>query len=201
MSYLPVEVLQRTVLPEGDDEDILTDILEIEELWTGFYPIIQYYPLDKRTTSLRNTGDGSLNVDTLVGESGASKFDMLWGESMDPGQTTWVQPQGTAGAVKANDVEVFKAPIPVNARVTVVRKHQKLEKYGFDTNDKWIGQLIVSIPVSILDRLGIYAQPGDKLLWDSDFFTVFSPSRTGLWKNTNIQLYVNLLCPRLRHGS
>lgn len=200
MPYLPPDVLQQTTLPEASGEDISTDIALIEDMW-DLFPTVMYYSLDKRTTSSKDSGDNQINPDKLSGETGATKYDVLWGESVDSTKTTWVQPQGTNGVVQAVDVEVFKDPIPMKARVTVVREHQKLEKYGFPTNDKWISGLILMIPCSLLDKAGIYCGPGDKVLWDGDQFSVFAPKRTGMWHNTNIFLYVNLLCPRTRHGS
>ncbi len=199
--YIPPEVLQRTDFPEASGEDLLQDIGLIEEAWDIHFPTIQYFQLDKRTTSIKNTDDDQIDLSKTSGESGASKFDTLWGESIDASKTTWVQPQGTDGDVVATDPEVFKPAVAMRARVRRIIKDMKLEKYGIDSNDKWIGGVLVIMPCSLLDKALVTCISGDKLLWDTDYYLVVEPKRGGWWKSTNVPLYVTLVCEHLHHGS
>jgi hypothetical protein len=198
VTYLPPSVLQRTTFPEASGEDLVTAIRQIEEVWTTCFPTVQYSMLNKLTTPV--TTDGVADVNQPSGTTGGSKFDVLWGESTDPAQTAWVQPHGTAGDVAAADVEVFAAAVPVHARVTRVDAEVKLDRYGFDQDDKWIGGLLVTIPCSLMDERLLTCGAGDRILWDANEWYVAEPRRSGWWYSTNVALYVNAICVRRRHG-
>ncbi len=194
MPYINASLTTDTAFPEGGGSDLATSIELIEEAWEVHYPLVTYYPIDKRTTPVAD-------VNTLSGEAGASKFDPLYGESADPTQTVWKQPHGTAGVVKAAVVEVWTDPVEVRARVQRVTDETDLKKVGFDSNDKWIGGLVLTIPSSMLDTLGVTCQAGDKFYWDNDEYVVKKPVQTGYWHNTNVRLYVSLGCERHIKGS
>lgn len=200
MPYLPPNVLQQTGFPQVDGIDLSTHIRLIEEAWRVHFPAIQYFQIDRRSTKVADN-QNVVNPDTLSGEAGASKFDVLWGEAADSSKTTWVQPQGTAGGVQASDPEVFKPLVAIHARVTRVTKKKQLTARGFDANDKWIGGLLLDIPASMLDAATITCSGGDKVRWDGDEWLVVAPGRSGWLWNANVSLYVSLYCERYRHGS
>ncbi len=194
MPYLPPRVTEDTRFPAAYGPDLATTLSLIEERWAVSFPEVDYYSLDKRTTVVAN-------ANTLSGETGAAKYDPLYNESADPAQTVWKQPHGTAGTVKAADVEVYKTVIRIRAQVQQIEDTTDLKKLGFDQNDKWIGGLILSIPASLLDAAAITCIAGDKIIWDGDEFLVDKPRQTGPYNNTNLRLYLVLACTRRRHGS
>lgn len=196
MPYLPsVRPSDPTAFPEQSGKDLDMDVRLIQELWETVYPLVPYVMIDRRTTPVAD-------VNTLTGEAGASKFDPLWGESQDANRTTWRQPHGTDGAVKAADVEVFKTPVSLHMQVNpVTETRPDLHKYGFDEDDRRIGRLLVTIPCSLLDNGNVVCTAGDLVKWEGDEFLVLKTRLTGYWKNTNVRLYMSLLCDHRRHGS
>lgn len=196
MPYLPAtRPTDPTVFPEQSGRDLDMDVRLIHELWQTVYPKVRYQMIDRRSTPVADTN-------TLTGEAGASKFDALWGESVDPARTTWKQGHGTAGSVKTADVEVHKPAVPLHMQILVVQEGSPdLKKYGFDEDDRRIGQLVVNIPASILDEGGVTCSAGDLILWDGDSFLVIKTRLGSYWHNTNVRLYMSLLCEHRRHGS
>lgn len=195
MPYLPPRPTDPTQFPEPSGLDLDTDVRMIEETWVVNYPLIGYKQIDKRVTTVADP-------DTLSGETGSTKFDVLYGEPVDPSRTTWRQAHGTAGAQPAADLEVYKDEVRVNWRLLPVNEGSPdLKKYGFDNDDRRVGQVLASVPVSLLDKLGVIATPGDLLLWERDEFIVLKTRLSGYWKNTNVRLYMNILCDHRRHGS
>ncbi len=193
MTYLPPAATQATYFPTEGGADLATSVALIEERWRVTFPQVSYFPLDKRVTPSDSAH--------LSGESGASKFDPVWGETVDSARTTWAQPHGTAGSVKAADVEVYRSPVSLYAKIQVVEDEKDMRKYGFDNNDRWIAGLVLTIPASMLDTAGITCIAGDKFAWDGDEYSVRRARLAGYYFNSNVRLYVKLGCDRRRHGS
>lgn len=198
MPYLPPSPTRPndpTTFPRPADEDLRTSLALIEEMWEVNYPLIGYQQMDKRTTPVED-------VNTLTGEAGSTKWDAMWGEAADPSRDTWKQAQGTAGAVAAADVEVYRPRVELRFMVNhVAAESPDLKKYGFDDDARRVGSLVATVPVSMLDKQGVIAGAGDLLLWEGDEWVVIRPKLTGYWGNTNLRLYMNLLLERRRHGS
>lgn len=197
MTYLPTDLAHPTLFPLAGGADLATSITMIEERWRVHCPVITYRQLDKRTTPATAPMAGG----QLTGEAGASKFDPMWGESVDPASTTWVQPHGTGGTVKAAHVEVYLPDEPVHAQVARIDDSTEMKKHGLDSSDKHIGGLIVTIPSSMLDAVGVTCRPGDIIVYAGDEYLVTRPKQQGYWFNTNTALYVRLVCERHRHGA
>lgn len=193
--YLPVDYTMGTTFPAEYGKDVLQQISVIEEKWKRFYPVINYYCLSKRVTVIQ---DG--NVDNPVGESGTTAFDPLWGEDVDPVMFTegWKQPHldETDTAAAAN-TRFYMDPVPVHAQVRREAHDIELKKLGFDR----VRDLLVTIPVSLLDKAGIRVEPGDRFIWDNDVYEVQQRERTGFWKNTSLRIYIVLNCEHARLGS
>lgn len=194
MPYIPPTALSDTAFPTGNGSDLATSIALIREAWQVHYPLITYYPLDKRVTPVAG-------ANSLSGEAGSTKFDPMYGESIDATQGTWRQAHGTAGSVKASNVEVYRDPVQVHAQVQRITNELDMTKLGFDDNDKLIGGLVLTIPSAMLDDLGVTCVAGDKFIWDGDQYKVQKPHQTGYWMNTNVRLYVRLTSERKHQGS
>jgi hypothetical protein len=195
MPYLPPAFLNDTVFPSAQGYDTNLAISFIEERWRRFYTLVQYFTIIK-PLSAATAGN------FIVHKAGTTAFDTLYGESVDPAMSTsgWVQPHlnPTANTV---DVELFNPSVNINARVPRRDPDSGLYNYGFDRVRKMdIGAEVV-IPVSLLDRLGVTCQAGDKLAWDGDEYTVKQETQCGYWKNTNIRFYIKLMCEHRRKQS
>lgn len=196
--YLPVDPTHPTKFPEEYGEDIREAILIVEEKWERFFPEIKYFCLNHVPHPIVD-GD----VDNPVGESeidGSSEFDFLWGESVDPTMVVskWKQPHLDEGdTAEAANVEVFADPIPVHAQVRREARENELKKLGFDR----LRDLLLTIPLSLLDRAGITCQAGDRFIWDNESFQVEQQERAGYWKNSNLRIYMVLNCEHARMGS
>jgi hypothetical protein len=187
---IPPQPLNDTVFPRAADRDLGVQIAYIEELYARVYPQIDYYPLNKAVTGAAPTGIG------LSGEAGASKFDALYGETVDPKMATWQQPHGSP-TLKAANVDQFLIPVPINARFQRVNLEKEGKRYGFDK----VRDALVIFPHSVAERLGLKPQAGDKLVWDGDEYTVLQHDRVGFWKNSNVRLYYVLNVEHRRHAS
>lgn len=191
MPYLPTEPTMETTFPQEYGPDVLQAIRIIEEKWERHFVPINYHCLNKATVAVAD-------VDTVSGEVGASGFDPLWGESVDPaliGQQ-WQQPHRNPNAEAANTT-VFMDPVKVHAQVRREARDDELKRIGFDR----FRDLLVTIPLSLLDKAGITCQQGDRFIWDNETFQVEQMNRTGFWKNTNLRIYMVLNCEHSRLGS
>jgi hypothetical protein len=122
----------------------------------------------------------------------------LWNESVDASLTgaAWEQPHLNSNA-DATDVEVYLDFIQVHAQIRRDPKEKELKKLGFDQKR----ELIVSIPLSLLDQAEITAQPGDYFIHDNIPWMVKQLELTGYWHNTAIKMYAVLGCDQKRGGS
>ena len=190
MTYLPVDPTMRTEFPREYGADVLQQISVIEERWKRSFPEVDYFCLLKATAPV--------SVDTVSGVVDEAGFDPLWGESIDPSiaGTAWQQPHRNDG-VRAANATKFDDPVKIHAQVRREARDDMLKKLGFDR----FRDLLVTIPLSLLDEAGVTCQQGDRFVWDDEVFQVEQLNRTGFWKNTNLRLYMVLNCEHSRWGS
>jgi len=190
--YLPPNVIQDTTFPRAFRADLRQAIRLIEDMYRRHYPVITYYPRLSAVTSVcdeEGTVDPeTIQEDTLVGETGTTMFDPLWGEPVPSSEdaTGWEQPHGNPAHDATDSRGLHDAGVQIHARVQREAKDRTLKKIGFDK----IRDLLVFIPVSMLDDAGIQVEPGDEFEWDGERFQVLQRRRTGWWKNTNTRLYL-----------
>ena len=76
-------------------------------------------------------------------------------------------------------------------------KDYDLKKYGFDE----MRDLLLHVPASLLDRVGITAVAGDKFIWNGEEYLTLQVKEAGYWKNTNIRLWVTITAEHKRRGA
>lgn len=181
-----------TVMPNPFGADYLNHVRQVEDMWTTSYPKINYMPLLKAVTEVPN-------VDTLSGETGTTKFDPLWGEAVpETLGTQWSQPHNNPNPlVRAADPSIYGPPVSIHARVQRTAREDLLKKVGFDR----VRSLLVTIPGSMCDKVGLNPKAGDRFTWDGELYQVLQYSPMGWWMNTNTKLYVVLNCVHERKGS
>lgn len=191
MSYLPPSPTDATSWPEAYGKDIAVQVRLIAEKWQRMFPLLDYYRIKKATTP-------ATDPDMPTGESGETQFDPVWGEAVPESMATtgWQQPHGDATADAANP-ELFESPLKMNFRVQRITKETDIKKYGFDQ----IRDLLLFIPLSILDEKGVTVQSGDYVVWDGDDYLVLQRDRVGYFHNTNVRLYMAFNCEHAREGS
>jgi hypothetical protein len=193
MPYLPVDLTMQTEFPLEYGKDVQQGIEIIDEKWARHFPEVSYFCLLKQTTVVVDD-----NVDNASGEAGNSAFDPLWGESIDPQALIdgWKQPHLNPDQEAAN-VTQFADPVKLHAQVRREARDDELKKLGFDR----FRDLLVTIPLSLLDKKGVTTQQGDRFIWDNELYQVEQMNRTGFWKNTNLRIYMVLNCEHARLGS
>lgn len=191
MPYLPPANSNPTNFPTVGSRDLAFQVRMIEAKWTRFFPLIQYNPIIMATTPA-TPGDPNIPV----GEDGATKFDPLWNESVDPALDTWVQPH-LSGTVKANDVNVYADAVPIRMRVFAEPIDGDLKDWGIEKKL----DLTVVVPTSMLDTGGVTAHPGDWFEWEGDPYEVQQLGQNNRWMNTAAMLYLLLNCASKRGGS
>jgi len=191
--YLPPPTTELTKFPIPLGTDFWMQVAYIDEKWKRVYPLLTYHPLKKDTT-LSVLLDGSVPV----GVAGGTVFDPIYGEAVDPQmlQTGWQQPQ-LSGNLSSADVEVFQPSVQVNGRLQVETTDVDLHFYGFD---RFLG-LLVTVPASLFDSVGVSAQPGDRFEWGGDTYEVLQVGPNQRFRNTATMLYVGLNCQSYRKGS
>lgn len=197
MPYLPRPYTHDTEFPEAFDRDLRTQIGMIEEQAKRFFPKIPYYCISK-TVGIA-LADPVTSAPAPVGGAQQNTFDPLYGEIVDPslaGQA-WKQPHRDATIAAGVEVERYGAPIEVHARVQREMKDYDLKKYGFDE----MRDLLLHVPASLLDRVGITAVAGDKFIWNGEEYLTLQVKESGYWKNTNIRLWVTIMAEHKRRGA
>jgi hypothetical protein len=194
--YLPEDFTHPTVMPQAYGADVLHAIRVIEEKWVRFYPQVNYFCLRKAVTVAPKNAQGDVDTQSLTGEAGTTVFDPILGEAVDNASATWKQPH-LSGDRRAVSPERFMDPVRVHAQVRREAKEKELKKLGFDE----VRDLLLTIPTSMLDKLGIVVTQGDRFVWDNDLFEVLQFETTGYWKNTNLRLYMILNCRHYHPGS
>lgn len=201
MVYIPANFTLPTGFPQAFSKDALTQIRMIEEKWRRFYPEISYYCMNVATTNVPLATDGAsgeIDTESVSGTAGGTVFDPIWGEAVDNAALTggWKQPH-LSGDRAAVNPEKFMDPVRVNAQVRREAQSKELKKLGFDE----VRDLLVTIPASMLDALGIVVRQGDRFVWDNELFEVLQYTQTGYWKNTNLRFYLVLNCKHYHPGS
>lgn len=191
MPYLPPLAINDTRFPRAFKKDLRQQIRMIEDLYRRMYPVIDYYAMQRGTTSIcaAQSGEGeTLEPETVVGESGTTVFDPLWGEPVpaSEGATGWVQPHDSAAHDATESAGVFDTAVQIHARIQQEAKDRTLKRWGFDK----IREILAIIPVSMLDNAGITVEPGDQFVWDGERYQVTQYKRDGFFHNSNIRLYV-----------
>lgn len=197
-SYLPIDVLEYTEFPKPNSKDILQQIRMIEDLWKHQMPQVEYYNIKKAPTPPLNVDD-EVDKNVLSGEDGTTKFDPLWGESVPDSVAAtgeWAQPHGN-DAHSVNTREKYESVVLLHAKVQREAKERQLKKWGFDE----MRDLVLTIPVSLLDRFGVKVEPGDQFVWDGERYTVLQKRRDGYFFNSNVRLYVVIMAEHYREGS
>lgn len=195
MTYLPFSLIDETVFPLAYGKDLLQALSIVEEKWARFYPRVNYYSLNKSITPMVED-----NVDQPVGEPGTTAFDPLWGEVVDPQMLVsgWTQPhRDESDTLAAGNPEQFLDPVKLHAQIRREAKDQELKKLGFDE----VRTLLLTIPLSLLDRADVTVQHGDRIVLDNETYRVEQFTTTGYWKNTNVRIYMVLNCQHARFGS
>lgn len=187
MPYLPPVKVDGPAWPPALSDDLRTEIGLIEERWKC-YPEVAYSPLDKRTTAAPTSK-------SIVGEAGSTKWDPLWQESV-PDTTEWVQPHTTA-AVDAADTNKYQEARKVRIRIQRTAREDQLKKFGFDR----LRYMLATVPTSMLDRMGITCDAGDRFVWNNELFEVMQWSPQGWRYNSTVCLYVVLNVEHARRGS
>jgi len=198
MAYLPEDFTHPTEFPKAYDRDVLTAIRIIEEKWARFYPEVTYYCLSKGVTVVPKSATGDVDTESVSGTAGGTTFDPVLGEAVDNAALTggWKQPH-LSGDRRAVNPEKFMTPLRIHAQVRREAKEKELKKLGFDE----VRDLLLTIPVSLLDKLGVTVTQGDRFIWDNDLYEVLQFETTGFWRNTNLRLYLVLNCRHHHPGS
>jgi len=191
MPYLPDANTHGTTFPTAYGKDLETAIRQIESRWKMSYPKIAWKVLKKATTEPTN---GS--IQNLSGEVGNTLYDPLYGESIATTSNTWEQTHNS-DAGDATEPDVYEESFLIHAQIRREAKEKELKKYGFDQ----IRDILVTIPVSFLDVIGVKPQQGDRFVWDGDTYQVTQREATGYWKNTNLRLYEVINAEHARFGA
>lgn len=197
MVYLPEDFTHPTTFPKAYGRDVHHAVRQIEERWTRFFPQVAYFALNKAVTVVPRV-NGDVDTASVSGTTGGTVFDPILGEAVDNAALAgqWKQPH-LSGDRRAVNPEKFAAPVRVHAQVRREAKEKELKKLGFDE----VRDLLLTIPTSMLDKLGITVTQGDRFVWDNDLFDVQQFETTGYWKNTNLRLYIVLNCRHYHPGS
>ena len=195
MPYLPQDYLHDTAFPRAWGKDLHTQMRMVEERWRRFFPRIEYYQIKVATTQVARLGD-------ISGEPGTTRYDTLYGESVDPSMATWDQPHLSAevapqAPLAATDVDQFEDPVTLHARVQRLSKEYEHKLHGTDE----VRDLLLVVPQSSLDRLAVIVSPGDKFIWDGDWYLVMPTKDDAYWKNSNNRLFRFIAAEHLRIGS
>ena len=190
MPYLPPHVVEGGLFPSSYGVDLTTEIGMIEELWRRHYPLIQYAPMSKSPTAVTDP------TTQLSGQANTTKFDPMWGESVDSGLAVWQQPHASTNAAAAEPT-VYLPPRSVNARIQRVARDDQLKKYGFDR----IRTLLVTIPTSMLDAIGVTVAARDRFVWDNEIYEVVQWSPEGWRFNSTVKVHIVLNAEHAKRGS
>jgi hypothetical protein len=196
--YLPEDFTHPTTFPSAYGKDVHLAIRVIEEKWARFYPQVNYFSLNKAVTVVPKSASGDVDTESMSGTAGGTVFDPVFGEAVDNAALSggWKQPH-LSGDRRAVSPERFLNPVRVHAQVRREAKEKELKKLGFDE----VRDLLLTIPVSMLDKLAITVTQGDRFVWDNDLYEVLQFETTGYWKNTNLRLYIVLNCRHYHPGS
>lgn len=189
MTYLPPLHIDGTEFPQPLGEDLVTAIGLIEEQWRMMYPKVVYTPIAKQTNAVPDPS-------VMSGTPGNTKFDTLWGESVDKNMATWEQPQ-LNGTLSPVDPAVYKPGVPIHCRLERGVRETQLKKFGFDL----LRNIVATIPTSMLDAAGITVTAGDRFEWNGETFEVLQWYQQGWYYSNNIILHIVMSVQTARKGS
>lgn len=198
MTYIPEDFTHQTDFPKSFGKDLLLQVRITSERWRRFYPVIDYY-CGKFDFNTPSDAPGSTFIPT--GETGHTAHDPLYGEEgpqqwLSDGE--WSQPHGDAEDDAVREVVTqFEDPVQLHALIRRESRENELKKYGFDR----VRDLLLIIPVGLLDESGVTVRVGDEFEWDADRYVVLEENSTGYWKNANNRLFRALNCEHARPGS
>jgi len=192
MSYYPPDILTLTPVerPQEYGADFLLQQRITREQYTLHAPLIKYYPLLKSPTR-------PADPDDIIGAPATTKFDALWGETIAPTISTWEQPHGSTHDTGNTDTLAYDAPVDIHIKVQRVVKDAELKRLGFDRRR----ELLLHVPLLLLDEAGVTVQAGDKFEWDGKKYIVKQYNRKGYWKTTNLRLFMVMNCDNFYEGS
>lgn len=197
-TYLPPEVLHFTEFPRHDGKDLQMQVRLIEDQFKRMATRIQYRNIRSAPTPAVD-GEGMHDPNILTGEVGTTRFDPLWGEevpeSVAQGET-WKQPHGK-DELSVDRKRVFEEPVELPAIIRREAKRRELLRWGFDE----VRDVLCIIPVSFLDRYGVFVEAGDEFHWDGENYTVLQRRRDAWFYNTTARLFVIANCEQKRSGS
>lgn len=179
---------ENTILPKAGGKDLAMQVRLIEEKYRKFFPEITYFKLKKQVTAVADPADAV----QIIGASGTTQFDRLWGEQVPASMETtgWQQPHLSeqdpdTATHDAPDRGEYEDAVEIHGRVQRIAREDELKKYGFDR----LRDLILHLPLFTMQKIGLRPRPGDYFIWDGDQFDVKQVNRRGWWKNTNVRLY------------
>lgn len=188
--YIPTFTDTPTLFPIPLGKDFRTQVRMIEEKWRRQFPLVQYRPIRIATT------ERSTTLDAPVGEAGTTRWDPVFGESVDPAMTVLTQPHLSAD-YNAFDNEIFGDAVPINLRINIDVSDEDLKRWGFEKK----ADAIVAVPASLLDTASLTVQAGDRFTFAAQEYVVKGIGFDGQWKNTDVWLYIMLNCTTRRIGS
>jgi len=197
MSYLPPRVINDTLLPTANNpyKDLKVTCSLLVEQWRRFYPVIKYKMIKV---------DLQEAVNDAVGRVPYTKVDDLYGESVPDSSilsNDWHQPhaQDPEGEeLDATQHTKYEDAIDVNIRVEVVSDEKVIGTVSTINDER---DLVLYIPTSLLDLVGITISAGDVFEWDGDNYEVVAHNFEQRWKNTNYYLFIRFYAKRQEIGS
>ena len=194
MPYIPPDIVDETKFPLAQGKDLSAMLKLIVEKYTRHYAAQNYYSLLTSTAPVPKV-DGSR---PLVGATGTTRFDPLYGESVPAPASgeKWAQPHGNA-ATPASDSEKYDDPVLLPLRVRRDNRENDLKKLGTDR----VRTVTATVPSSLLDAAGLTAKPGDCFNWNGERFEILYTEVGEYWKNTNIPLFIDMIATTQRRGA
>lgn len=108
----------------------------------------------------------------------------------------WTNPHDNPN-IDAYPSRKYNPPVPVHAAILTQVRTRTLKRLGIDD----FKGLLVTIPTILMDRAGLQARTGDIFEYDCGWWEVVQYYVNTNFYNTNIKLYVQLHCQRLRWGA
>ena len=142
--------------------------------------------------------DAGAQPAAVSGGTGTTRFDPLYGESIDPDVGgSWRQAQGS-GDLDAGAVEAYAPAVAIPARVNLTPTEDDLKRHGFERDVT----MVADVPAAVLDDAGVAAKPGDVADVGGLRYVVTGVNvLRSRWLNTFTPLFVAVGCRAKRQGS
>lgn len=206
--YLPFPTTHGAVFPIANGVDFAAAVRLIKEKWRRFYPYIAYYSLAAIPAAVQEGTDSAGYTQSVQQAPGQTVVDDLWGESV-PAGATWIQPHSPTDSAAADaaapTTNVYQGPFQIRAHVRINPPEQLLTRMGINETR----ELLVTIPTALLDEVTdaegqphpVYCRIGDRFVWSRVTYEAQEVILTGLWKFTDVPLYVTITAQRVHPGS